>query len=162
MADEVTTLNELLVNEIGSQIDFLQNQDPGTETHEKCVKDISILYKVYNEENDLANKYEDIQARKAADEARTELEKEKLEFEKEKLKYEQTQAVKTEEKEKKQKVTDLVVFGIEQVVKIGTLIVPLMFYRRMFREGIEFEQTGSVSSKFFGNLINKQKPTRVD
>lgn len=162
MADEVTTLNELLVNEIGSQIDFLQNQDPGTDTHEKCVKDISTLYKVYNEENDLANKYEELQNKKITDEARTKLEEERLEFEKQKLEYEQNQAIKTEEKEKKQKIIDLVIFGVEQVVKIGTLIVPLMFYRRMFREGIEFEQTGSVSSKFFGNLINKQKPTRVD
>ena len=162
MADEVVTLDSLLVDEIGSQIDYLKELTPGTEAHEKCVKDISTLAKIHNEGYDLQNKYEEVCNRKAADEAREELEKEKLEFEKEKLKFEQNQAEKTESKEKKQKIYDIIMFGIEQGVKIASLVVPLMFYRRMFREGIEFEQTGSVSSKFFGNFLSKQKPNRVD
>ena len=169
MADEVTTLNNLLVNEIGSQIDFLGNLDPGTDQHEKCVKDISILYKVYNDENDLANKYEEINNRKTADEARTatendrlKFEKEKLEFEKEKLEFEKEEAAKNEKKDKKVFIADTVKFGVETLVKVVIFGITVWVNLSMFHTGIKFEETGSITSKMFGNFLNKKRPTMVD
>lgn len=161
MAEEVT-LNNLLVNEIGSQIDFLSNMDPGTEGHEKCCKDIATLYKIYNEEAEIGNKYAEIDARVKADEAKAEIEREKLNLEKERLEFEKEKANADGLAAEKQKKTDLILFGIEQGIKILAIIVPLKFYRRIFEEGIAFETNGSVSSKFFGNFINKMKPTKVD
>lgn len=161
MAEEAT-LNELLVNEIGSQIDFLSNLDPGTDQHEKCVKDIATLYKVFNEEGELSNKYAEIEARAKVDEAKAEIEREKLNLEKERLAFEKEKANAEGLASEKQKKTDLILFGIEQGIKILAIVVPLKFYRRIFEEGIAFETNGSVSSKFFGNFINKMKPTKVD
>lgn len=48
---------------------------------------------------------------------------------------------------------------VEIALKALGVFGPLMLYSVLFNRGLEFEQTGSVRSKFFGNLIGKIKPT---
>jgi hypothetical protein len=48
---------------------------------------------------------------------------------------------------------------VDIAVKVFGVGGPLLLYYILFQNGLQFETTGSVRSKFFGNLIGKIKPT---
>lgn len=40
------------------------------------------------------------------------------------------------------------------------ILLPLMFYAYWMRKGFKFEETGTITSNTFRNLINKFRPTK--
>lgn len=48
---------------------------------------------------------------------------------------------------------------VECMLTAAGIAAPLICYGAWYRKGLEFEKTGTVTSGFFRNLINKFKPT---
>lgn len=71
----------------------------------------------------------------------------------EKRKMEDFEKMKKLEKRKK------IFEWIELAIKIFGVFGPLCLYYYLFKAGLQFETSGTVTSTFFRNLIGKLKPT---
>lgn len=49
---------------------------------------------------------------------------------------------------------------LKLVVEASGIILPLLFYTKLFKEGIKFEETGTFSSVTFKNLMGKINPKK--
>lgn len=80
------------------------------------------------------------------------------------LKLEEDKAiVGAEQKDKEQKLQQENV-KLDRLINMGTraaeLVVPLAFYAFWMTKGFKFEETGTISSQVFRNLITNFKPTK--
>lgn len=134
-------VREKLVEEIGREVDNLISLEPGTEQHTAAVEALNMLYRL-NVDN-LKVLYDD-------DVRRLELENKQAEQELEKLRLQQEAARQEVEVREAKK---------DRIVKTGTaifeVVAPIVAYSAMFGRGLEFEQTGTVTSSFMRSLVNK-------
>lgn len=138
--DEV---KKALDEEIISQIKGLSEMTDGCEAKTSAIDDLTALYKLRLEEEKLSN----------------DLEVKKLEFQQE---TEQAELQKKEEEKRqksifwKEKISDGLKIGLEAV----KIIVPVMAYVNCFRQGLNFEQTGTFTSGTMKNHIRYLNPFR--
>lgn len=154
MAEE---LKELLEEEIKSEIEYLNELDPGSDEHSKAVESIAKLYKLKMEETKTNLEFEDKSERRIAEKEQLNLDykfKEK-QYDNEVLIREQDDKLKRSQlgEQVKDRYFKL---GIE----IAGIVLPLMFYASWMRKGFKFEETGTFTSTTFRGLFNRFKPTK--
>lgn len=156
---EMVDINELLKIEIGAQIEYLNELEPGTEKHTAAVNDLTKLYNAYNGMLETEGKFQ-------SDMAKLDAEKEQFEKEMElKEKQFQEELKAKEEAEKKEKdasLWDKIFKGGEVVLRAAAILVPLWFYRKMFTTGLKFEETGTIAAQENKWLFSKFKPNKLD
>lgn len=125
-------IKTLLEEEIKSEIKNLSSLETGSEQHSTAVEDLAKLYKLKIDEDKIAIEYLDKNQNRENDK----------EFKDAQLK----ESVK------------------DRCVRIGIaaaeLVLPLMFYAAWMNKGFKFEETGTYTSRTFGGLINRFKPTK--
>lgn len=119
--------------------------EPGTEESTKVVKEIAELYNLRINETRVVSEY-----MAKCDQINTD-----WNLKNEQREMEERHFTSTYERDKKTKRIDWIFRGCE----IG---VPLAAYVLMFGMGIKFEETQTVTSKFFQNLLNKFKPNKLN
>lgn len=132
-------IEELLSEEIARQIKDLSLLESGSKEKSMAIDELAILYKLRIEENksewDADEKYN---SRVADNEAKERDEK---------LKQRQI------DEQVKDRYFKAGIAGAE-------LLLPLIFYGIWMNKGFRFEETGTISSQVFRNLINRFRPTR--
>lgn len=84
------------------------------------------------------------------------IENNKLEVEKQKISLKKSEDVTEENRAKRESIERYVSMGIN----ILSIVVPIAFYNEWYKAGLHFEQTGTLVSKTFLNLIRHLKPTK--
>lgn len=127
-----TEIKKMLEEEIKSEIENLATLKTGSDEHSSAVEDLAKLYKLKIEEDKTAIEYlEKAQSRKSDNELKDAQLKETI-----KDRY----------------------FRIG--IAAAELVLPLMFYATWMNKGFKFEETGTYTSRTFGGLINRFKPTK--
>lgn len=129
---------ELLEERLVTEFEGLKTIEPGTAKHEQAVDNLVKLYKLKIEEDKAVNN-EKLEMRR--------LDNEEVNFE--------HSRVDDAEKEKKHRVMQYIGYGLQGL----GIVVPLIAYGKWYRDGLEFEKTGTVTSSFLKNLIGKFRPT---
>ena len=128
-------INRLMDEEIKSQIKSLRALGSGSNEQSTAVKNLTALYEARINEDKILLDAED--KREARAFARDEL------------------LLKKAEQEDR-KIDRWLHAGIA-LVEIG---LPLVCYGHWFRDGLKFEETGSITSSMMRNLINKFRPKK--
>lgn len=125
-------IKKLLEEEIEFEIENLSTLKAGSDEHSAAVEDLAKLYKLKIDDDKIAMEYLDEELNRESD--------------------------------KESKDTQLKESIKDRYVKIGIaaaeLILPLMFYAVWMNKGFKFEETGTYTSRTFGGLINRFKPTK--
>ena len=108
----------------------LSNLKPGSEEHSRLVADISKLQGQLNQDQ-------------------------KMQAE---LDLKEFEASMGEENKKKDRATQAIMKGVEIVTQIGIAIGGMIFYKKRFHEGLNFEKTGTISSNFGRQATRIQMP----
>lgn len=132
-------LNELLDEEIRSELLQLADLNPGSKEKTAAVEDVTKLYRLKLEETknemEFGEKYE-----------RRRMENEQCDLE-----------ALAREKQMKEQVK-------ERYIRVGIaaaeLVLPLVFYAAWIRMGLKFEEDGTFTSTTFKGLINRFRPTK--
>lgn len=128
-------LENLLEEEIESEINNLGCLSPGSEEHSNAVESLTKLYKLKIEE--------------------TQNERDHIEKCKE---------MAVAESEHRLKVSQLAEQVRDRYFRVGVeaagIVLPLVFYAVWMRKGFKFEETGTFTSTTFRGLIQKFKPTK--
>lgn len=132
-------IEKLLSEEIATQIQALSGFEPGSKEKSAAIDDLVQLYKLRIEENkSIWDADEKHNSRIADNEAKV-----------------------REEEIKRQQISEQIK---DQYFKAGIagaeLVVPLIFYGIWMNKGFRFEETGTISSQVFRNLINRFRPTK--
>lgn len=130
---------ELLEEQIQKELARLETIPVGSDEHAKACESISKLCKVLLEQIRDEASFEEIVDREDLEMKRFNLEKT--------LKEREAVAAKKDR---------LIRYGID----IGGIVLPLIVYAGLIKTGFKFEETGTVTSSFFRNLINQVKPKR--
>lgn len=128
-------MREMLQKEIEAEFKKLEKLEPGTDAHKEVVRTIDTLYKLH---------IEDISRER--------------EF------MEKCDANVLAEKDIRMKETQSkrdMIFGWAKIgVEAAGIVLPLVLYATWLKRGFEFEETGTITSKTFSNLIGKIRPTK--
>lgn len=132
-------IEKLLSEEIATQIQALSGFEPGSKEKSAAIDDLVQLYKLRIEENkSIWDADEKHNSRIADNEAKV-----------------------REEEIKRQQISEQIK---DRYFKAGIagaeLVVPLIFYGIWMNKGFRFEETGTISSQVFRNLINRFRPTK--
>lgn len=132
-------IEKLLSEEIATQIQALSEFEPGSKEKSAAIDDLVQLYKLRIEENkNIWDADEKHNSRIADNEAKA-----------------------REEEIKRQQLSEQIK---DRYFKAGIagaeLVVPLIFYGIWMNKGFRFEETGTISSQVFRNLINRFRPTK--
>lgn len=132
-------IEELLSEEIAEQIKALSGLESGSKEKSTAIDDLTKLYKLRIEENksewDADEKYNS----RIAD----------------------SEAKKRDEEFKQQQISEQIKDRYFRAGIAGAeLIIPLIFYGIWMNKGFRFEETGTISSQVFRNLINRFRPTK--
>lgn len=125
-------IEELLREQIKSEIEGLSSFESGSEEKIKAIKCVTELYKLKIEEDkSLVDAIDKEERRKAED------------------------SIKSVELDnnKKDRLIRICIAGAE-------LILPLVFYAVWMRRGLKFEETGTFTSTTFRGLFNRFRPTK--
>lgn len=132
-------IEKLLSEEIATQIQALSGFEPGSKEKSAAIDDLVQLYKLRIEENKSIWDADEKHNSRVAD----------------------NKAKVREEEIKRQQISEQVK---DRYFKAGIagaeLIVPLIFYGIWMNKGFRFEETGTISSQVFRNLINRFRPTK--
>mgnify|MGYP003313273040 CR=1 FL=1 len=63
-----------------------------------------------------------------------------------------------EDKIHKHDFSEDIKFGINSAINLAGIVLPLMFYNKLFEEGLRYEETGIFTATTFKNLLSKIKP----
>ena len=136
---EEKTIDELLNEEIADEIKALSELEAGSDEKSAAIEDLTKLYKLRIEENKSSWDADDKYNRRIMDEKSNDKDDE------------------IKQKQLEEQVKD-------RYFKVGIaaaeLMIPLMFYGIWMNKGFRFEETGTISSQVFRNLINRFRPTR--
>ena len=125
-------IEELLREEIKSEIEGLSDLESGSEEKMKAVKCISELYKLkIDEDKALVDAIDKEERRKSEDSLKS---------------------VELDD-HKKDRWIRICIAGAE-------LVLPLIFYAVWMRRGLKFEETGTFTSTTFRGLFNRFRPTK--
>ncbi len=128
-------INKLMDEELKRQITSLTTLEPGSDKQTAAVKNLTALYEARINEDKILLDAEDKRETRAM--ARSDFH------------------LKQAEQEER-KVDRLLHAGIA-LLEIG---LPLVCYGHWFRDGLKFEETGSITSSMMRNLINKFRPKK--
>ncbi len=128
-------INKLMDEELKRQITSLTTLEPGSDKQTAAVKNLTALYEARINEDKILLDAEDKRETRAM--ARSDF-----------------QLKEAEQEERK--VDRLLHAGIA-LLEIG---LPLVCYGHWFRDGLKFEETGSITSSMMRNLINKFRPKK--
>lgn len=134
-----TDTKEMLEEQIQKELAELQNLEVGSEEHVKACESISKLCKVLLEQTRDEAAFEEIVDREDLESKRFNLDK-----------------IYKEQEAAEARKDRLIRYGID----IGGIVLPLIVYTGLIKTGFKFEETGTVTSSFFRNLINQVKPKR--
>ena len=134
-----TDTKEMLEEQIQKELAELQNLETGSEEHVKACESISKLCKVLLEQTRDEAAFEEIVDREDLESKRFNLDK-----------------IYKEQEAAEARKDRLIRYGID----IGGIVLPLIVYTGLIKTGFKFEETGTVTSSFFRNLINQVKPKR--
>lgn len=134
-----TDTKEMLEEQIQKELAELQNLEIGSEEHVKACESISKLCKVLLEQTRDEAAFEEIVDREDLESKRFNLDK-----------------IYKEQEAAEARKDRLIRYGID----IGGIVLPLIVYTGLIKTGFKFEETGTVTSSFFRNLINQVKPKR--
>lgn len=137
--DEKKTVDELLNEEIESEIRALSELEPGSDEKTAAIDDLTKLYKLRIEENKSSWDADDKYNRRIMDEKSSE---------------------KDDEIKKKQIEEQIKDRYFKVGIAAAELMVPLMFYGIWMNKGFRFEETGTITSSTFKGLINRFRPTK--
>ncbi len=132
-------IRELLSEEIKTELTKLPHYGAGSKERAAAINDLTTLHRMRIEEAKL-----ELDAQEREDKRVDEFEARESELT---LKERQ---FKEQVKERRLKI------GVE----VAGIVLPLGVYCYQFFKGLKFEETGTVTSKFFGNLLNRFKPTK--
>lgn len=128
-------INKLMDEELKRQITSLTTLEPGSDKQTAAVKNLTALYEARINEDKILLDAEDKRETRAM--ARNDF-------------------LLKEAEQEERKVDRLVHAGIA-LLEIG---LPLVCYGHWFRDGLKFEETGSITSSMMRNLINKFRPKK--
>lgn len=134
MANE---LKDLLEKEVHDEIEKLSSLKPGSDEHKQATDDIVKLYGKYIEHNKADSEFDSQMNREDLDLKRYRAEIEKMQSD-------------LEERRKDRKTNTW--------IRIGEIVVPASLYAILMFKGFKFEETGTITSTFFRNVISKFKP----
>ena len=136
---EEKNIEELLSEEIAAQIKALSDLQSGSKEKSTAIDDLTKLYKLRIEENKSIWDADEKHNSRIAD----------------------NEAKAREEEIKRQQLSEQIK---DRYFKAGIagaeLVVPLIFYGIWMNKGFRFEETGTISSQVFRNLINRFRPTK--
>ena len=172
-------VRRLLDDELERELENLENLEIGSEGHSKATESLVKLYKLRIEEEANITRSVETLTRKTIEDKRLnkELELKEKQFDKELELKEKQFDKELELKEKqfnnevesndrdeqfkrdqlKQQLREL---NVKIGVEVGLAVLQLMFYASYMRKGFKFEETGTVTSPTFRNLISNFKPKR--
>lgn len=135
----MSEIKMMLEEEIKSQIEELESLENGSDEKASAIDDLTKLYKLKIEEEKIQMEFEEKRNRLNED----------------------IESHEQEERFKKQQMDEQTK---ERYFRYGIaaaeLILPLMFYASWMRKGFKFEETGTFTSRTFGGLINRFRPTK--
>lgn len=128
-------INKLMDEEIKSQIKSLRALEQGSDKQTAAVKNLTALYEARSNDDKIRLDAEDKREARA--------------FTRDELLLKQAE-------QEDRKIDRWLHAGIA-LVEIG---LPLVCYGHWFRDGLKFEETGSITSSMMRNLINKFRPKK--
>ena len=136
---EETNIEELLSEEIASQIKALSCLQSGSKERSTAIDDLTKLYKLRIEENKNAWDVDDKYNRRLMDE----------------------RSVAKDDDFKERQIAEQVKDRYFRVgIAVAELLIPLMCYGIWMNKGFKFEETGTFTSSTFKGLINRFRPTK--
>jgi hypothetical protein len=136
---EKNEIQELLSGVIKTKLQNLCRVDPGSKEEADAIKEIVELYKLRIEETKI-----ELDSREKDDRRIDESEaRERDEI--------------LRERQFREQMRDR---NFRLVVEITGIILPLSFYGYQFYRGLKFEETGTVTSTFFRNLLGRFRPAK--
>lgn len=128
-------INKLMDEEIKSQIKSLRALEQGSDKQTAAVRNLTALYEARSNDDKIRLDAEDKREARA--------------FTRDELLLKQAE-------QDDRKIDRWLHAGIA-LVEIG---LPLVCYGHWFRDGLKFEETGSITSSMMRNLINKFRPKK--
>lgn len=128
-------INKLMDEEIKSQIKSLRALEQGSDKQTAAVRNLTALYEARSNDDKIRLDAEDKREARA--------------FTRDELLLKQAE-------QEDRKIDRWLHAGIA-LVEIG---LPLVCYGHWFRDGLKFEETGSITSSMMRNLINKFRPKK--
>ena len=135
---EEKNVDELLSEEIAAQIKALSDLQSGTKEKSTAIDDLTKLYKLRIEENKSVWDADEKYNRRMMD----------------------GESVTKDNDFKERQIAEQVKDRYFRVgIAAAELLIPLMCYGIWMNKGFRFEETGTISSQVFRNLINRFRPT---
>ena len=136
---EEKNVDELLSEEIAVQIKALSDLQSGSKEKSTAIDDLTKLYKLRIEENKSVWDADEKYNRRMMD----------------------GESVTKDNDFKERQIAEQVKDRYFRVgIAAAELLIPLMCYGIWMNKGFRFEETGTISSQVFRNLINRFRPTR--
>ena len=161
-------VRRLLDDELEREFENLENLEIGSEEHSKATESLVKLYKLRIEEEANITRSHETLSRKSIEDRRLdkELQLKEKQFDKEiELKEKQFDNEvesndRDEQLKRDQLAQQLRELNVKLGVEVGLAVLQLIFYASWMRKGFKFEETGTVTSPTFRNLISNFKPKR--
>ncbi len=134
-----TNINELLDEEIVTEIQNLSEMEDGTDEKSQAIDNLTKLHKL---------RIEEIKCRLDAEE-------------KNNRRIMEQEEINNDDKIKLEQINEQIKDRYFRLgISVGELLIPLIFYGIWMKKGFKFEETGTYTSKTFTGLINRFKPTK--
>lgn len=128
-------MREMLQKEIEAEFTKLKTLKPGTDEHMKVVRTLDTLYKLHIE--DISRERDFMEKCDANILAEKDIRMKEL-----------------------QSNRDMILGWAKIGVEAAGIVLPVVLYATWLKKGFEFEETGTITSKTFSNLIGKIRPTK--
>lgn len=125
-------LRNMMSDEIAAELEKLQGMEPGSKEYTAMVEGITKLYEAGTRDLTEDAKYDEMIVRREMDEAHHQEEMEE------------------KRKDRKWRLLEAA----------GGLVLPLLVYIWAFGTGMEFEETGTISSPWVRQMVDGLKPTK--
>lgn len=134
-----TNINELLNEEIVTEIQNLSEMEDGTDEKSQAIDNLTKLHKL---------RIEEMKCRLDAEE-------------KNNRRIMEQEEINNDDKIKLEQINEQIKDRYFRLgISVGELLIPLIFYGIWMKKGFKFEETGTYTSKTFTGLINRFKPTK--
>ena len=155
--DIITMLDEQIIAELGG----LANLTVGSKEHTEAIESLAKLYRLRIDDSKAAMEYnkeiDDNNFRREQREKEEQLQRDKMEQE---AKLHNEQAEREEQSRKEQLAEQKKDRYIRIGIAAAELVVPLMFFAKIYQMGYDLEKDGTFTVQTLKNLIRFVKPTK--
>lgn len=155
--DIITMLDEQIIAELGG----LANLTVGSKEHTEAIESLAKLYRLRIDDSKAAMEYnkeiDDDNFRREQREKEEQLQRDKMEQE---AKLHNEQAEREEQSRKEQLAEQKKDRYIRIGIAAAELVVPLMFFAKIYQMGYDLEKDGTFTVQTLKNLIRFVKPTK--